>query len=100
MRAAPAEKQAAGHDSQHPRGVNGIRREIDRVRDQNTESDLDGTVVNLPLDIIDNPTNEQAECDAANYEPYKCEGAAEYGGHAPAHHYSYGKLESQQAPFS
>jgi len=69
MGAAPAEKQSAGDNRQHAGSMRGIRRQIDRLGNQNAEDDLDGAIVDPAFDKVDDPADQQAECYAAENKP-------------------------------
>ena len=67
--AAAGQEQTAGDNGQHARGVNLLRGQVRGVGDQNAEGDLDGAIVDSPLDLSDEPADEQSEDNAAAGEP-------------------------------
>ena len=49
--------------------MNFICRQVNCIRNQNTERDLDGAVIDPPLHVIDDPANQQTEADTSNDQP-------------------------------
>ena len=67
--AAAGQEQAARDNGQHARGVNLLRRQIGGVGDQNAEGDLDGAIVDAPLDGSTIQPTSSPSANAAAGEP-------------------------------
>ena len=74
--AAAGQEQSASDDRQHARGVNLLRRQIGGIGHQDAEGDLDRAIVDSPLDVVDDPADEQAQANAAADEPGEGQDAA------------------------
>src|SRR5438093_13635343 len=65
MGAFAAEIESTGDDGQHSRGMYGIGGKIGNVRSQNTERDLDGSVVNAVFDKVNDFSDHQTYRNAS-----------------------------------
>ena len=74
--AAARQKQSARDNRQHARRVNCICGQINGVRDQNAQGDLDRAIIDPPLDLVDDPADDQAQPDAAGSQPGKSQDSA------------------------
>ena len=77
--------------------MNLLRREISGIGDQDAERDLDRAIVDPALDVVDDPADEQAQCNAAGGEPGEGQDAARHSRHLLVDHNGGGELKSEQA---
>ena len=61
----PGEEQPASNHRQYARRTGEISREVNGVRDQNTQRNLNRTVVDHAFEAVDNPPHKQAQGNTA-----------------------------------
>src|SRR5712671_1145843 len=95
--AAAGEEQSARDNRQYARGLNFLGREIDSIRSQNAERDLNRPIVDVALDAGDQQGGEQTQSNAASREPGQGEDAARHCGCLFVDQNNYAELKGKQA---
>src|SRR5579862_3640980 len=96
MGAAAGKEQSATDDGEDSGGVDGLRGEIGGIRDEDADGDFDRAVVDAALEVVDDPSDDEADHDASGGEPNKSKHASGHGGDAVVNEDADGELESEE----
>src|SRR5271156_2930582 len=77
--------------------MNGLRGQVGCVRNEDADGDFNRAIVNAAFEVVDKPTDCQADRDAARGEPRQRKQATGDGGDALANEYADGEFKGQQS---